>query len=106
MEEKKKKSLNLEIKPLLAKLSPVVSFIKRDSVAIFLSIVAVIFGFLIWRIGTLANAEPTQSEIDEKLVGVVRPKIDPASIKKIEDLQAQNINIESYFSDRNNPFQE
>ena len=98
--------MNIELKPILAKLRPFLNFLKRDSVAIFLAIVAVIFGFLIWRIGNLAGAEPSQSAIDEKLIGVVRPKIDPEGIKQIEDLQAQNINIESYFSDRNNPFQE
>ena len=98
--------MNIELKPLLAKLRPLIDFIKRDSVGIFLMLVAVVFGFLIWRIGTLASAEPSQDVIDEKLITVVRPKIDPASIKKIEDLQAQNINIQSYFSDRNNPFQE
>jgi len=98
--------MKLELKPILAKLQPFINFVKRDSVGIFLSIVAIVFGFLIWRIGTLANAEPSQNALDEKLLTVVRPKIDPESIKKIEDLQAQNINIQSFFTDRNNPFQE
>ncbi len=98
--------MKIELKPIIAKLRPFLNFLKRDSVGIFLALVAVIFGFLIWRIGNLSGAEPSQAAIDEKLIGVVRPKIDPAGIKQIEDLQAQNINIESYFSDRNNPFQE
>ncbi len=98
--------MNLDLKPLLKKIRPLTNFLKRDSVGIFLAIVAVIFGFLIWKIGTLANAEPSQDALTEKLTSVVRPKIDPASIKKIEDLESQNIDIQSYFSDRNNPFQE
>ena len=97
---------DIEIKPILAKLQPVLDFVKRDSVAIFLVIIAFVFGFLIWRIGTLAGAEPTETAIDERLIGVVRPRIDPESIKKIEDLESQNIDIQSYFSDRDNPFQE
>ncbi len=98
--------MKLDIQPLLKKIRPLTNFLKRDSVGIFLAIVAIIFGFLIWKIGTLANAEPTQDALTEKLTSVVRPKIDPASIKKIEDLESQNIDIQSYFSDRNNPFQE
>ena len=98
--------MKLDIKPIIKKLQPLINFLKRDSVAIFLVIVAIIFGFLIWRIGNLAGAEPQQDALSDALQKVVRPKIDPASIKKIEDLESQNIDIQSYFSDRNNPFQE
>ncbi len=98
------KSLNL--KKATAKFKPLLDFIRRDSVAIFLIIVAAIFGFLIWRIGQLANAEPDQSTLDEQLITIVRPRIDPDSIKTIEDLESQNIDIESIFSGRDNPFQE
>jgi hypothetical protein len=95
-----------DLNAITLKLKPFLDFLKKDSVGIFLVVVAIIFGFLIWRIGNLAGAEPSQEAIDEKLLLVVRPKIDPESIKKIEELQAQNVNIQSYFSDRDNPFQE
>ena len=98
--------MNIEIKPLLKKLQPFIDFLKRDSVIIFLVIVATVFGFLIWRIGNLAGAEPKQDALDEKLLSVVRPKIDQDSINKIKTLQAQNVDIQSFFVDRNNPFQE
>lgn len=98
--------MKLDLKPILKKLKPLLAFVKKDSVGIFLFIVACVFGFLIWRIGTLANAEPSQDAVSETLITVVRPKIDQNSIKKIQDLQDQNIDIKSYFSDRNNPFQE
>jgi hypothetical protein len=94
------------LKNILSKLKPFMDFVKKDSVGIFLLIVAVVFGFLIWRIGNLANAAPDQDDIDEKLVGVQRPRIDPESIKQIEALEAQNINIKSSISNRSNPFQE
>lgn len=91
---------------LTKKFGPLISFLKKDAIGIFLLIVAFIFGFLIWRIGSLASASPTQDAIDEKLRAVVRPRIDPESIKVIEELQSQNINIQTYFVDRDNPFQE
>lgn len=94
------------IKPVLARLKPLTNFFKKDYVGISLIIVAAVFGFLIWRIGQFAGVEPTQADYDEKLLTVVKPKIDQDSIKVIESLQAQNIDIKSYFSDRSNPFQE
>jgi hypothetical protein len=100
--------MNLGFDPnaLLAKARPATEFLRKHALAIVLLVVAATFGFLIWRIGVLANAEPSESAIDEKLQAVVRPRIDPDSIKAIQDLQSQNIDIKSYFSDRDNPFQE
>ena len=98
--------MKLQIKSILKKLKPLINFVRKDSVGIFLFIVACVFGFLIWRIGSLAGAEPSEDAVAEKLHAVIRPKIDPASIKKIQDLQDQNIDIKAAFSDRNNPFQE
>ncbi len=98
--------MKLDIKPILKKLQPFINFLKKDSVAIFLVIIAIVFGFLIWRIGSLAGAEPKQDAIDEKLLTIVRPKIDQDSIRKIKALQDQNVDIKSYFVDRSNPFQE
>lgn len=96
----------LETTALIAKFGPILHFLKKDAIGIFLIIVACVFAFLIWKIGNLAGAEPKQDAVDEKLLTVVRPRIDPEGIKQIEELQAQNIDIESYFSDRDNPFQE
>jgi|GEM_PF-6888290 len=98
--------MKLDLKPFLKKVRPFLNFLRRDSVGIFLVIVAIVFGFLIWRIGNLAGAEPSQSALNDKLISVVRPKIDPKSIQKIQDLQAQNVDIQSYFTNRDNPFQE
>jgi len=98
--------MKLDLKPLLKRLHPFINLLRRDSVGIFLVIVAIIFGSLIWRIGTLTGAEPSQADLNERLKSVIRPRIDPKSIQKIQDLQAENVDIQSYFSDRDNPFQE
>ena len=98
--------MKLELKPIIEKLQPLINILKKDSVGIFLAIVAFIFGFLIWRIGVLANAEPSSSAVDEALLTVVKPRIDQKSIESIESLQAQKIDIGSYFSGRDNPFEE
>lgn len=97
----------LNLKPLTTKLQPLLAFVRKDLRILFLLIVAAVFGYLIWRIGILANAEPSQDEVSEKLLTVVRPKIDQEAIKKIEELQARNVDISATFPpDRSNPFHE
>lgn len=98
--------MNIEISKLTKPFNPIIKVLKKDVVGIFIVITAIIFGFLIWRIGQLAGAEPTQDAINEQILSVKKPKIDPEGIKLIEQLQDQNINIESYFTNRDNPFQE
>ncbi len=98
--------MKIDFTPITKLIRPLTNFLKKDAIGIFFTVVAIIFGFLIWRIGNLAGAEPTQEAINEQLVTVIRPKIDPKGIQLIEELQDQNIDIKSYFSDRDNPFQE
>jgi len=98
--------MKLDIKSITKFTRPLTNFLKKDAVGIFFAVIALVFAFLIWRIGHLAGAEPSQDAIDEKIRTVVRPRIDADSIKRIEELEDQNINIQTYFTDRDNPFQE
>jgi hypothetical protein len=95
------------LKKYLSKVMPAVDFMRRYIVAIAIVVVVGIFGFLVWRIGVLANAEPSEGAVDEALSTVKRPKIDANAIKSLQDLQAQNVDIQSLFpTNRDNPFQE
>jgi predicted negative regulator of RcsB-dependent stress response len=96
-----------DFKKYAAKLAPAVKFIRQYLAATVILIILAIFGFLVWRIGSLANAEPTSSAVDEALVTVKRPRIDPNAISALQDLQGHNVDIQSLFpTSRNNPFQE
>jgi hypothetical protein len=100
-------NLQNQLKPIIDKLEPVIAFVRKYAAFIFVLIIAAVFGFLIWRIGVLANAEPSDTAVEDKLQAVIRPKIDQKAIDQINDLQSQNVDIKSVFSpDRSNPFQE
>jgi Na+/melibiose symporter-like transporter len=74
----------------------------------FVAVIAVllIYGFIMLRISTLSNIEPTDEAVNEKVGTVKRLKIDEATIKKIEQLHDQNVNVQSLFdSARDNPFE-
>lgn len=73
----------------------------------FLVAILLIYTFLVFRIGTLAQSEPTDEQVNEQLKTVKRLKIDQNSIDKIQQLQDQNIGVQSLFQNaRDNPFQD
>jgi len=66
-----------------------------------------LFGFVVWQIRGYATVQPSQAEIDEKLLSLRQTKIDEDAIKRIERLESTNIDIKALFDQaRDNPFQE
>jgi len=99
--------MKADLKKYTDKTKPAIAFVRRYLTVIIIGLVVFLFAFLVWRIGALANADPSPEAVDSALSEVKRPKIDPNAIKSLQDLQSQNINIQSLFpTDRNNPFQE
>lgn len=99
--------MNLELKDLRAKIAPALGFIRRYLVFIFFLFFLAMYGFLVFRINTLAASEPDDAAVAEKLETVARPKIDQTAVDKIKKLEAQNIQIQSLFDQaRKNPFNE
>lgn len=65
-----------------------------------------IYGFLVFQIGSLSQAEPSEADIAQQNT-VKRLKLDQSAIKKIEQLEDQNVGVQSLFDTaRENPFVE
>lgn len=75
---------------------------------IFFLILASLYGFIIWRINTLSNAPPSQSDIAAaKQNAAATPKLDEASARAINSLKDNSVRVQTLFeSARNNPFNE
>ena len=72
---------------------------------LFILIVVLIYGFLVLRINTLKNAEPSQSAIAEQTQA--EPHIDPTTVNKIKQLQDDSVSVQALFNQaRQDPFQE
>lgn len=98
---------NLNLKANLKKLINFFRGLKRYEVFLFIIFFALLYGFLIFRINRLSSMEPSDDAVSEKLQTVKRPKIDQASIDKIQQLQDQNVEVKSLFDQaRSNPFAE
>lgn len=80
--------------------------LRRSASFIFILTILFIYGFLIFRISTLMQAEPSEEAISEQST-VKRLKIDQNSLEKIKQLEDQNVGVQSLFeSARDNPFQD
>ena len=91
---------------LLKSASHIIAALKKYSYITYFLLVVVILGFTIFSIGKLANPEPTSDQINAIKLKIISPKIDTTAISIIEKLRQQNVDIQSIFVDRNNPFSE
>ena len=90
---------------ILAKLLIVRDYLYKYKVVIFVIILVAIFGFMTLRIAHFSNLDPTGLQIENTQNSLTNIKLDSNAVKKINELQSQNINIESLFNnDRSNPF--
>jgi len=83
------------------------AFIQRYAAVLFIVTFLTIYSFLIYRINSFAQAEPTEDAIAEKLERVQRLNIDEDAVTKIQELQDQSVQVDALFDKaRSNPFSE
>lgn len=81
--------------------------IKKYATFIFIISSLGVFGFLVFRIRTLATREPSESLIEEKKSQNKPISIDESAVKQVQQLQSANVEVQALFEQsRDNPFQE
>lgn len=99
--------MKLDFKNLPDKLLPAIAFLKRYAVFISIIVVLGIAVFFVLRINQYSRMEPSDQAVEEKLQTVQRPKVDQSVLSKIQQLQDQNVQVQTLFDQaRNNPFNE
>lgn len=92
---------------LIPKFAQLLRAIKRYQVVIFVVFLAIIYGFLIFRINSLSSQQPSESDITIQAINSKSPHIDQSVVDKIQTLQDNSVQIKSLFNNaRNNPFAE
>jgi hypothetical protein len=79
--------------------------LRRYSVYLFLGLVVVLYGFLLYRINVLSQAQPSAVTVssDSRSQSL---RIDQNVIKQLQSLQDNSVSVKALFNDaRNNPFQ-
>lgn len=99
--------MNLDLKTLLGKLTPLVQKLRSYATFIVFILFLGIFGFLVFRINSLVNTEPSEDAVLEGLQTIKRPRIDEDVVEKMQQLEETNIEVKSLFEQaRDNPFEE
>lgn len=81
--------------------------LQKYVVEIFAIFVLAVYGFLVFQINSLGNIEPNEDKIMEEQQVIKRPQIDEEAVAKIQQLEAENIAIQSLFKEaRDNPFKD
>lgn len=104
MSKSKKNQVSLkELRPLVGK---AVILLSRYTAILFFLLVAAVYGFVIMQINTLANVQPSQSDIDAQSKTAPVPRVDPKIAEQLESLEDNSVNVQTLFDQaRNNPFQ-
>ncbi len=99
--------MNINLKAIISKLLPVLDRIKKYGAFSVFIIVLGVYAFLILSIDRMSQVEPSEAAVQEKLQTVQVPKLDQATLNKINDLRDQNVQVKALFDQaRNNPFAE
>jgi hypothetical protein len=99
------KGNDFNLKALLNKANGLLDEAKKYSFLAFLIFVAILYGFVFFRINSLKNTEPSDSDVTSQVQAAHIPRIDQGLVKQLKSLQDNSVSVQTLFNDaRNNPF--
>lgn len=97
----------LDLQALKAKAGLVLTKLRQFSLILFLGFVAIVYGFILFRINSLSNMQPSPDSVTSQIQAAQVPHIDESTVKQLESLQNNSVNVQTLFNEaRSNPFQE
>lgn len=92
---------------LLGPIQQAVTLIRKHVFLICVVLFAAMYGYLLFQIDTLNNAQPSTDAAAQTASSTKRLVVDKTAAAKMSQLEDQNIEIKSLFEQaRSNPFQE
>lgn len=96
----------LRLQELFAKLPVTTATLRRYSLVSFIVMVVAIYGFLLLRITTLSNQQPSESQISAQVNASQIPQIDKQVVEQLRSLEDNSVSVQALFNQaRSNPFQ-
>ena len=88
-------------------LQQVLGSLFRLRVVLFVLLLSMLYGFIIWRVQTLATAQPDAAAVASQTSATSKPHIDQALVDKVKQLEDTNVTVQALFDQaRKNPFRE
>lgn len=92
---------------LASRLTSLETYAAHYSVLLFLLLLLVVYGFVVFRIMSYSNVEPSQGEITSQVKAAATPRVSPTVVQQMLSLQDHSVDVKALFDQaRNNPFQE
>ena len=96
-----------DMKSLRAQASLELEKARRFSAVGFIVLVALLYGFVLLRISSLSNAQPSEDSISGQVKAARVPHIDQSVVDQLESLHDNSVSVQALFNEaRNNPFQQ
>ena len=96
-----------DIKKLSEQLTDTIKKFKSYLPILFVVMLGLVYGFMIYRINVLNQAEPTAGLASTQAKTAQVPRIDPRVVSQLQNLQDNSVSVKSLFDQaRSNPFQE
>jgi hypothetical protein len=101
-----KKDVKMNVKDIPAQLHRYVSKIKPYVPYMVILLIICTYGFMLLSIKSMANSEPSEDAVAERLSQIKQPKVDQSVVDKLQQLQDQNVQVQALFDQaRDNPFE-
>lgn len=72
----------------------------------FLALIVLLYGFVLLKINTLSNAQPSEDSITSQVKAARVPHIDQTVVSQLKSLHDNSVSVQALFDQsRSNPFQ-
>lgn len=97
---------NSPISAVIEQASGYIRQLGRYRLVLFIILVAVLYGFLVYRISALNGQQPPQDAVDSQVQALNTPRIDQHVLSQLQSLQDNSVSVHALFDQaRSNPFQ-
>jgi hypothetical protein len=95
-------------KPHITKLlGEVLAKVSRFRLIIFVVSVCIVYGYILFSITSLSNAQPTDTMVSAQKSPITSARVDKKVINQLRQLQDNSVSVKELFNEaRDNPFQE
>jgi len=81
--------------------------LRHYSPLIFVAFVVLLYGFILLRVNSLSNQQPSAQAVSGQVKAAQIPHIDTSVVKQLQSLQDNSVSVQTLFNQaRDNPFQE
>jgi hypothetical protein len=102
----KKGKTTISLDTVLDKVVEQSKIVRKYSIAIFIVFIGILYGFLLFQISSLSNAQPTSEAVSGQVKAAQIPHINQSVVNQLQTLQNNSVNVQALFNQaRNNPFQ-